>query len=123
MLGACRRWRPSEGPEPVVKSLPHATARKALTVVEVGPFRVGGGARAVIAGPCSVESPEQVMRIAKEVASCGATALRGGIFKPRTNPYAFQGHGLEALDWLGQVGRRSGLPVGNVVFVCVLVKL
>src|SRR5205823_1731660 len=84
---------PKQGTEPVVKSLPHATARKAPTVVEVGPLRIGAGARAVIAGPCSVESAEQVMRIAREVASCGATALRGGIFKPRTNPYAFQGHG------------------------------
>src|ERR1700682_3268815 len=122
MLGACRRWRPSEGPEPVVKSLPHATARKALTVVEVGPFRVGGGARAVIAGPCSVESPEQVMRIAKEVASCGATALRGGIFKPRTNPYAFQGHGLEALDWLVAAGKANGLPVVTEVMAIDQVK-
>src|SRR5258708_18149196 len=102
---------PTQGTEPVGESLPHATARKAATVVEVGPFRVGGGARAVIAGPCSVESPEQVMRIAKQVASCGATALRGGIFKPRTNPYAFQGHGLEALDWLVAAGKETGLPV------------
>ena len=102
---------PKQGTEPVVKSLPHATARKAPTIVEVGKLRVGGGARAVIAGPCSVESAEQVMRIAKEVAACGATALRGGIFKPRTNPYAFQGHGLEALDWLVAAGREVGIPV------------
>src|SRR5262249_46680555 len=102
---------PKQGTEPVVKSLPYATARKAPTVVEVGPLRVGGGARAVIAGPCSVESAEQVMRIAREVASCGATALRGGIFKPRTNPYAFQGHGLDALDWLVAAGKANGLPV------------
>ena len=100
-----------QGTEPVVKSLPHATARKAPTVVEVGPFKVGAGARAMIAGPCSVESPEQVMRIAREVASCGATALRGGIFKPRTNPYAFQGHGYEALEWLKAAGREVGLPI------------
>jgi len=102
---------PKQGTEPVVKSLPHATARKAPTIVEVGKLRIGGGARAVIAGPCSVESAEQVMRIAKEVAACGATALRGGIFKPRTNPYAFQGHGLEALDWLVAAGKEVGLPV------------
>ncbi len=102
---------PKQGTEPVVKALPHATARRPPTVVEVGPLRVGGGARAMIAGPCSVESPEQVLRIAREVAACGATALRGGIFKPRTNPYAFQGHGLEALDWLVAAGHDVGLPV------------
>src|SRR5260370_40701732 len=104
---------PKKGPEPVVKSLPFATARRPPTVVEVGPLRIGAGARAMIAGPCSVESPEQVMRIARQVASCGATALRGGIFKPRTNPYAFQGHGLEALDWLGKAGPETGPPGGT----------
>ncbi|HET7789133.1 MAG TPA: 3-deoxy-7-phosphoheptulonate synthase [Myxococcales bacterium] len=108
---AARITPPRQGTEPVVKALPHATARKAPTVVEVGRLRLGGGARAVIAGPCSVESAEQVMRIAQQVASCGATALRGGIFKARTNPYAFQGHGLEALDWLIAAGRATGLPV------------
>src|SRR5260370_41686388 len=104
---------PKKGPEPVVKSLPFATARRPPTVVEVGPLRIGAGARAMIAGPCSVESPEQVMRIAREVAACGATALRGGIFKPRTNPYAFQGHGLDALEWLGAAGKANGLPGGT----------
>ena len=108
---AARMVAPRAGTEPVVKSLPHATARKPLTVVEVGPFKVGAGARAMIAGPCSVESREQVLRISREVASCGATALRGGIFKPRTNPYAFQGHGLEALEWLVEAGKETGLPI------------
>jgi 3-deoxy-7-phosphoheptulonate synthase len=102
---------PKEGSEPAIKSLPHATARRAATVVEVGPFKVGAGARAMIAGPCSVESPEQMMRIAREVASCGATALRGGVFKPRTNPYAFQGHGLEALSWMKAASKEVGLPI------------
>ena len=108
---AARMVPPKLGTEPVVKSLPQATARRPPTVVEIGPLRIGGGARAMIAGPCSVESPEQVLRIAREVAACGATALRGGIFKPRTNPYAFQGHGLEALEWLVAAGRDTGLPV------------
>ncbi len=108
---AARMVPPKQGSEPVVKSLPHATARKPLTIVEVGPLRVGAGARAMIAGPCSVESPEQVMRIAREVASCGATALRGGIFKPRTNPYAFQGHGLDALEWMVAASKATGLPI------------
>jgi 3-deoxy-7-phosphoheptulonate synthase len=105
------RLLPKEGTAPAVKSLPHATARKPATVVEVGPFKVGGGHRAMIAGPCSVESPEQVMRIAREVAACGATALRGGVFKPRTNPYAFQGHGYEALEWLAAASREVKLPI------------
>ena len=51
------------------------------------------------------------MRIALEVASCGATALRGGVFKPRTNPYAFQGHGIEALQWMVAAGKAAGLPI------------
>ncbi len=100
-----------EGTLPAIKSLPHATARKPPTVVEIGPLKIGGGARACIAGPCSVESAEQVMRIARQVASCGATGLRGGIFKPRTNPYAFQGHGYEALEWLKAAGKDVGLPI------------
>ena len=108
---AARMVPPRQGTEPVVKSLPHATARKPATVVEVGPLRLGAGARAMIAGPCSVESSEQIHRIAREVAACGATALRGGIFKPRTNPYAFQGHGLEALEWMVSAGKEVGLPI------------
>jgi 3-deoxy-7-phosphoheptulonate synthase len=113
---------PKQGTEPVVKSLPHATARKPPTVVEVGPFKVGAGSRAVIAGPCSVESREQMMRVAREVAACGATALRGGIFKPRTNPYAFQGHGLEALDWMVDAGKEVGLPIVTEVMAVDQVK-
>ena len=105
------KLEPKVGTAPAIKSLPHATARRAPTVVEVGPFKVGGGARAMIAGPCSVESPEQMLRIAREVAACGATALRGGIFKPRTNPYAFQGYGLEALQWMKAAGAAVGLPI------------
>src|SRR4051812_16730329 len=105
------RILPKEGTAPAVKSLPHATARRVPTVIEVGPLKVGGGHRAMIAGPCSVESPEQVMRIAEEVVACGATALRGGIFKPRTNPYAFQGHGYEGLEWLVAAGKAVGLPI------------
>ena len=91
-------------------------------MVEVGPFKVGGGFRAMIAGPCSVESPEQVMRIARHVAACGATALRGGIYKPRTNPYSFQGHGLAALEWLVAAGRDVNLPVVTEVMAVDQVK-
>ncbi len=62
--------------------------------------KVGGGHIALIAGPCSVESEEQVIAIAKEVKAAGANMLRGGAFKPRTSPYAFQGLGSTGLDYL-----------------------
>jgi 3-deoxy-7-phosphoheptulonate synthase len=96
---------------PRVEALPRATEVRPATVVTVGGFRVGGGARAVIAGPCTVESEEQIRRLARAVARAGATALRGGVFKPRTSPYSFQGHGLHALRWLKEAGERVGLPV------------
>jgi 3-deoxy-7-phosphoheptulonate synthase len=96
---------------PRVASLPKATVVKAPSRVTVGPFAVGAGARAVIAGPCAVESAEQVHRLARAVAKAGATALRGGVFKPRTSPYAFQGHGLAALSWLKAAGDEVGLPI------------
>lgn len=96
---------------PRVESLPRATDVRPPTVVAVGGFRVGGGARAVIAGPCTVESEEQIGRLARAVARAGATALRGGVFKPRTSPYSFQGHGLDALRWLKEAGESVGLPV------------
>ncbi|MFN7989839.1 MAG: 3-deoxy-7-phosphoheptulonate synthase [Thermoanaerobaculia bacterium] len=96
---------------PRVEGLPKATDVRPPTVVSVGGFRVGGGARAVIAGPCTVESEEQIGRLARAVARAGATALRGGVFKPRTSPYAFQGHGLVALEWLKAAGDSVGLPV------------
>ena len=102
---------PDHVPPPRLKEAPRATEVKEPTVVTAGVFAVGGGLRAVIAGPCAVESPEQVMRLAKAVARAGATALRGGVFKPRTSPSAFQGHGLEALRWLRDAGDAVGLPI------------
>jgi 3-deoxy-7-phosphoheptulonate synthase len=102
---------PDHVPPPRLREAPRATEVREATVVTVGAFSVGGGLRAVIAGPCAVESPEQVMRLAKAVARAGATALRGGVFKPRTSPSAFQGHGLEALRWLREAGDAAGLPI------------
>ena len=102
---------PGPARRPRVESLPRATDLRPPTVVVVGGFRVGGGARAVIAGPCTVESEEQIRRLARAVARAGATALRGGVFKPRTSPYSFQGHGLQALRWLKAAGEAAGLPV------------
>ena len=77
---------PKQAPGPAIPSLPHATARRAPTQIEVGAFKIGAGARAMIAGPCSVESPEQVLRIARHVAACGATAIRGGISSRAPTP-------------------------------------
>jgi 3-deoxy-7-phosphoheptulonate synthase len=96
---------------PRMRDIPKVTEVREPSVVAVGPFVVGGGRRAVIAGPCAVESPEQVARLARAVARAGATALRGGVFKPRTSPYSFQGHGLEALGWLKEAGDAAGLPI------------
>ena len=73
---------------------------------------IGGTARpVVIAGPCAVESLEQVRACARIVKEMGGTMLRGGCFKPRTSPYSFQGHGYEALEWLAEAGAEAGLPV------------
>lgn len=81
------------------------------TVITVGTATVGGGAFAVIAGPCSIESEDQVMATARAVKAAGATMLRGGAYKPRTSPYAFQGMGLEGLRLLRAAGDEVGLPV------------
>jgi len=81
------------------------------TVVTVKGSSVGGGAIAVIAGPCSIESEDQVMLTADAVKAAGATMLRGGAYKPRTSPYAFQGMGEEGLRLLAEAGLRTGLPV------------
>ena len=81
------------------------------TIVEVGSARIGGGYFAMIAGPCSVESEEQIVAIAKSVKQSGATMLRGGAFKPRTSPYAFQGMGPEGLRLLEIAKQETGLPI------------
>ncbi len=85
--------------------------RESNTVVVVGGVEVGGPEVVVIAGPCSVESAEQVMTIAEGVAAGGARILRGGAFKPRTSPYSFQGMGEEGLHLLAAARERTGLPV------------
>ena len=86
-------------------------ARQADTVIRVGDVLVGGDGFVVMAGPCSVESGEQISATAKFVRDQGAHVLRGGVFKPRTSPYAFQGLGWDGLDLLVTAGRESGLPV------------
>src|SRR5450759_44941 len=81
------------------------------TVVTVGAASIGGGALGVIAGPCSVESADQMMRTAESVKASGAIMLRGGAYKPRSSPYAFQGMGLEGLKLLREAGDAFDLPV------------
>ncbi|MDH3591952.1 MAG: 3-deoxy-7-phosphoheptulonate synthase [Planctomycetota bacterium] len=81
------------------------------TVVDVGPARFGGDAPfSVIAGPCAIESEEQFSETCRAVRASGASALRGGAFKPRTSPYSFQGHGKEGLEILQRVSEDVGLP-------------
>ncbi len=81
------------------------------TVVQVGKVKVGGGALAMIAGPCAVESYAVLDEIAGQVKKAGANILRGGAFKPRTSPYSFQGLGEDGLKILRDVGSRHGMPV------------
>ncbi len=80
------------------------------TVMEICGAKIGDGGFAFIAGPCSVESREQIIEIAKEVKNAGATMLRGGAFKPRTSPYSFQGIGTEGLEFLSEAKKETGLP-------------
>ena len=81
------------------------------TVIHVGNTQIGGGNLTIMAGPCSVESEEQVVAIAKAVKASGATMLRGGAFKPRTSPYAFQGMKAEGLELLSEAKKKTGLPI------------
>ena len=81
------------------------------TVVEVGGVKIGGGYFAMIAGPCSVETLDQIVSVAMSVKKSGAQILRGGAFKPRTSPYAFQGLKNEGLKLLVEAKKASGLPI------------
>ncbi len=81
------------------------------TVVRVGGVEIGSGKPVVIAGPCSVESREQILEAARAVKEAGAHILRGGTFKPRTSPYSFQGLGEKGLQYLREAGDEVGLPV------------
>lgn len=81
------------------------------SVVSLNGGHMGGKKVLVIAGPCSVESRESIIEIAHAVKEAGATALRGGAYKPRTSPYSFQGHGEKGLQWLAEAREQTGLPV------------
>ncbi len=108
------------GVESVAKlSKPFKLASRAFhpqdTVISVGRIAIGGPNIAIMAGPCSVEGEEQMFTIAKAVAEAGATVLRGGAFKPRTSPYAFQGLGEEGLKLMRRAADAYGLAVVSEV--------
>ena len=82
------------------------------SVIELGGgVSIGGNKLVVIAGPCSVESEEQILEVARSVQGAGAAALRGGAYKPRTSPYAFQGKGVEGVLLLDEARKATGLPI------------
>jgi 3-deoxy-7-phosphoheptulonate synthase len=81
------------------------------SVFTIAGRKIGGGSFAVIAGPCSVETEPQILSIARDVKSSGASFLRGGAFKPRTSPYAFSGLGLDGLELLKIAREKTGLPI------------
>ena len=81
------------------------------TIIQCGDVRIGGGYFAMIAGPCSVESEEQIIKVAKAVKESGADILRGGAFKPRTSPYAFQGMKDEGIRLLLEAKKEIGMPI------------
>jgi 3-deoxy-7-phosphoheptulonate synthase len=85
--------------------------RSEPTVIRAGSLTIGGGQFGVIAGPCSVESEEQIVESARAIKKAGATALRGGAFKPRTSPYSFQGHKEEGLKMLATARAETGLAI------------
>ncbi len=81
------------------------------SVIDCGGVKIGGGHFAIMAGPCSVESEEQITLVANEVKKAGATILRGGAFKPRTSPYDFQGLKAEGIDLLLEAKKQTGMPI------------
>src|SRR5262245_28158329 len=81
------------------------------SIFPIDGFHVGGNDIVVIAGPCAVESRSQILETAQAVREAGANALRGGVFKPRTSPYSFQGLGEEGLEYLAEAREQTGMPV------------
>ena len=93
------------------------------TVVTVGDVKIGADHFAVIAGPCSVESPEQILHIAQAVKAAGADILRGGAFKPRTSPYSFQGLREEGIHLLLEAKKATGLPIITEIMTVSAIEL
>ena len=93
------------------------------TIVDVLGNKIGGGNLGIMAGPCSVESEEQIIEIAKSVKKSGANFLRGGAFKPRTSPYSFQGLELDGLKLLKKAKEATGLPIVTELILMSLLKM
>ncbi len=109
-----------EGVKSVIPiSKPYKLASRELkkedTIIDVGGVLIGGPRVAVIAGPCAVESEEQIEEAAAALYEAGAVILRGGAFKPRTSPYSFQGHGEKGLKWMKAAGERYGMPIATEI--------
>ncbi len=117
-----------DGVDRVVRiSAPYKLASRTFhpkdTLVPLNGASMGGDRVLMIAGPCSVESREQIIEIAHAVKEAGATALRGGAFKPRTSPYSFQGFGEQGLEWLAEAREATGLPIVTEIMDPSLVDL
>jgi chorismate mutase / prephenate dehydratase len=121
IIGSYRSWVVEGAPERAVQA-PYVKVKPDLplfdrrqhpegTIVEVGTVKIGGERPVIIAGPCSVENEEMILRTAEAVAGAGADLLRGGAFKPRTSPYDFQGLGVKGLKFLAEAREKTGLPV------------
>ena len=93
------------------------------SVFQLDGFNVGGNEVPIIAGPCSVESREQILEIAQAVKEAGANALRGGVFKPRTSPYSFQGLGEEGLEYMAEAREQTSLPIVVEVMAVSQIKM
>ncbi len=106
-------WPGVDSAMPVVEpyKLAARSGQPEPSVVRAGSFTCGGGTLGLIAGPCSVESQEQILDTARAVKAAGATALRGGAFKPRTSPYSFQGHKAAGLEMLAAARDETGLAI------------
>ena len=105
---------------------PYKKANRAFhpddTIIEVRGVKIGGGNIVVMSGPCSVESREQIISVAKSVKEAGSQILRGGAYKPRTSPYAFQGLELEGLELLKEAREETGMPIVTEIMSSDLVE-
>jgi len=93
----------------------YKNSKRQKTIVKVGDVSIGGEKPIVIAGPCTIENKERLLKTAKAVKEVGADMLRAGAFKPRTNPYSFQGLGEEGLKILKEVSEETGLPTATEI--------
>lgn len=105
---------------------PYKKANRAFhptdTIIDVNGVKIGGGNFVVMSGPCSVESRDQIITVANAVLKAGSTILRGGAYKPRTSPYAFQGLALEGLDLLKEARKVTGMPIVTEIMSTNLVE-